>query len=142
MKPSLSIHRLCLLLLLGAALPAFAQQAAGAANPPPRLEKLEEGEAPAVTVRPPGSERQITQKREQGRVTEVKVKSGNSTYYLKPNVPAGSATPGDAQSDTTRPAQWRVLEFDWKREEDKKAAAAQAAKAPAPPPAATAAPVR
>jgi hypothetical protein len=117
-------------------LPAGAQQAAETPAPP-KLEKLEEGNAPAVTIRGSTDEQKITQKREQGRVTEVKVKTGNSTYYLKPNVPAGSATPGDAQSDTTRPAQWQVLEFDWKREQDKKAAAAQAATVPAPPEAQT-----
>jgi hypothetical protein len=113
-------------------LPVAAQQADQNAAPP-KLEKLEEGAAPAVTIRGSESGQKMIQKREQGRVTEVKVKSGNSTYYLKPNVPAGSAVPGDAQSDTTRPAQWKVLEFDLQREQDKKEAAAKATSVPPPP---------
>lgn len=104
-------------------LQAAAQQPGKVDAPPPRLEKLEEGEAPGLTVRP-GSERQITEKRQQGKVTEVKVTSGGSTYYLKPNTPAGSAVPGDAQSDISRPAQWHVMEFDLNRPKDPKEAAA------------------
>lgn len=93
-----------------APLPASAQQSA-TAPPPPQLEKLEEGDAAAITIRKPGSEKKITEKREQGKVKEVKVQSGKSTYYLKPNDPAGSALPGDAESNATRAAQWQVLEF-------------------------------
>ncbi|MDB5763379.1 MAG: hypothetical protein JWQ21_2374 [Herminiimonas sp.] len=100
--------------------------------PPPKLEKLEEGDAPAVTIPGSAADRQITEKREQGKVTSVKVKSGNSTYYLKPNTPAGSAVPGDAQSDTMRPAQWQVLEFDLNRVPDPKKAAEQTDVLPPP----------
>lgn len=102
---------------------------------PPQLETLEEGEPPAVTIRSAPSDKQITEKREQGRVTSVKVKSGKSTYELKPNIPAGSAQPGDLQSDATRAPQWQVLEFDWSRDEEMKESAARAAAAaPLPPP--------
>jgi len=115
-------------------IPAGAQQSAPDA-PPPQLENLEEDEPPAVTIRGSESERNISQKREQGKVTSVKVKSGNSTYYLKPNTPAGSAVPGDVQSNMSRAAQWQVLEFDWSRDPEKarQEAAAQAAAAPPPP---------
>ncbi len=95
--------------VFAAPLTASAQQAV--APPPPKLEKLEEGEAPAITIRKQGGEKKITEKREKGKVTEVKVQSGKSTYYLKPNDPAGSALPGDAESNATRAAQWQVLEF-------------------------------
>lgn len=78
---------------------------------PPKLEKLEEGEAPAITIRKPDGEKKITEKRKQGKVTEVKVQSGGSTYYVKPNEPAGSALPGDAESNASRAPQWQVLEF-------------------------------
>ncbi len=121
-------------------LSGWAQQKGGDAPPPPQLEKLEEGEAPAVTIRKPDQERKITEKRAPGgKVTEVKVTSGKSTYYLKPNDPAGSALPGDAQSNTARPAQWKVKEFDLVRTPEAKeaeaaeAAAAQPPKAPAAP---------
>lgn len=103
------------------------------AQQPPVLEKLEEGEPPAITIRKPDTEKQITEKRQQGKVTEVKVKSGKSTYYLKPADPAGSAMRGDGQSDEMRAAQWPVLEFDMgvkkkKAAEEAAAAAAAAAK--------------
>lgn len=121
---------------------ASAQQPASRVPAPPKLEKLEEVEAPAVTIRGADSARDISQKREQGKVTAVKVKSGDSTYYLKPNTPAGSALPGDAQSDTMRAAQWQVLEFDWSRDAERaRQQAAQSAAVP-PPPAVSAAPAK
>jgi hypothetical protein len=98
------------------------------------LEKLEEGAAPvpAATAGSKAPARQITQKREQGVVTEVQVKDGKSTYYLKPYAPGSVA--GAAQSETTHTPQWKILEFDWGRPpEDKKATAQGAASAPPPP---------
>jgi hypothetical protein len=119
------------------------------AQEPPRLEKLEEGEPPAVTIRGGAeAERQITETRDRGKVTSVKVKSGQSTYYLKPNEPAGSALPGDTQSNVNRGAQWQLMEFDLSRPRDPKDEAAQAAAAqqplppPAPPPVNSAAPAK
>lgn len=88
---------------------AIAQQQS--APPPPRLEKLEEGSDPGITIRKPEGEKKITEKREQGKVTEIKVQSGKSAYVLKPNEPAGSAVPGDAESSGNRAAQFQVLEF-------------------------------
>lgn len=106
-----SIVSVCLAALV-APLPAAAQQAKPAVDgTPPKLEKLEEGEAPAITIRKPEGERKITEKRSQGKVKEVKVQSGKSTYYLKPNEPVGSALPGDAESSSMRAPQWQVLEF-------------------------------
>jgi hypothetical protein len=111
-------------------LPVFAQSDSAA---PPKLEKLEEikpaPRAP-IAVRPPASSGpQITQTREQGVVTEVQVKSGNNTYYVKPNAPGTNA-----QSDAaTRPAQWQIMQFDLKRSEERKTTAAEAASVPAPP---------
>jgi hypothetical protein len=99
-----------------ALLPLLASAQQPAQQPPqtpPQLEKLEEGEAPAITIRKDQQGQQrITEKKEGGKVTEVKVQTGKSTYYLKPNEQAGNAQPGDAQSNTNRPAQWKVLEFD------------------------------
>lgn len=71
-------------------------------------------EAPPVTVTPQGdSATKIEERQEQGRVTEVKVTSGGSTYYLKPNTPAGNAAPGDVTGSANRGPQWKVLEFDF-----------------------------
>ena len=54
----------------------------------------------------------ITEKREQGRVTEIKVNSSGSAYTLKPNSPAGSSQPGDMTSGNNRGPQWTLFEFD------------------------------
>jgi hypothetical protein len=124
-------------LLFAAMMPAHAQQQRerAAAPPPPQLERLEEGEAPAVTIPGGGpAEKSITEKREQGRVTEVEVRTGRSTYVVKPLNPAGSALPGDTQANTNRAAQFKVKEFDLSPPEDLKPQA-QPAAAPAAPPA-------
>jgi hypothetical protein len=118
-------------------LPPFAAaQAPAKSSSPPKLEKLEEGEQPTITIPgKPDNERKITQKKQQGKVTEIKVKSGKSTYYLKPNDPAGSAARGELQSNQIRGAQWEVKQFDLGR---KKPAEAKESsdKAPVLPPAA------
>lgn len=111
-------------LLAGAQQPA--QQSA---PPPPVMENLEEGEPPAISITPPGTEKKITEKRQQGKVTEIEVKTGNSTYYLKPVDPAGSAMRGDGQSNEIRAAQWPVMEFDMGMKKKKAAEAAAAAAA-------------
>lgn len=125
-------------LVFAVSVPVFAQQRPFAdAPPPPQLERLEEGEAPAVTIPGGGpAEKSITQKREQGRVTEVEVRTGRSTYVVKPLNPSGSALPGDTQSSTNRAAQFKVKEFDLSKPEDlKPQTAPQVLPAPAAPPA-------
>jgi len=107
---------------------------AASAQQPPQLEKLEEGEAPAVTIRKPDQKSRIEEKRAPGgKVTEVKVTSGGSTYVVKANDQAGSAQPGDLQSNTIRPAQWLVKEFDLSRQEKEQQEEAANVPPPAPP---------
>lgn len=101
------------------------------APPPPQMQRLEEGEAPAVTIRQPDTKQKITEKKSQGKVTEVKVQTGKSTYYAKPNDPAGSAMRGDGQSDTTRPVQFKVGEFGPPKNKQVEDAAQTLAPAPA-----------
>jgi len=48
------------------------------------------------------------------------VRSGGSTYYLKPNEQPGSTLPGDVESKSMRGSQWQVLEFDMKPQKDQK----------------------
>jgi hypothetical protein len=121
---------------------AWAQPAGNDAPPPPQLQKLEEGEPPAVTIRKPESNSEITEKRAPGgKVTEVKVITGKSTYYLKPNDPAGNAMAGDAEANPNRGAQWEVKEFDLGQRAQKKKEEEAAQQTPAPP-AAPAAPVK
>jgi hypothetical protein len=124
---------------IAAALPLASsaqQQSGNTAPPPPQLEKLEEGEDPAVTIRQPDSQRARTVEKRAagGKVTEVQVTSGKSTYVLKANDSSGSALPGDTQGSFMRAPQWEVLEFDLGRPKDaKEAEAAEAAPVPAPP---------
>jgi hypothetical protein len=79
--------------------------------PPPKMQRLEEGEAPAVTITPSDNTQKTTETRRQGKVTEVKVETGRTTYYAKPNDPAGSAMRGDAESDPSRPVQFQIGVF-------------------------------
>ena len=100
-----------------ASLHAVAQQPAPV-PPPPAMENLTEGDDPAITIKKPSSANRATENRVQGKVKAVEVHSGGSTYTVRPNEPAGSALPGDGQSDTSRPAQWKVLEFGGPRPTD------------------------
>lgn len=111
---------------------------------PPKLERVEPGsEIPATTL-PSRAGTQIKERKQGGVVTEVEVRAGGSHYYMKPNVPAGNAQPGDVQSSAIRAPQWPVLEFDMNRKRKEAAAtegpagnAPAPAAAPAPPPPAT-----
>ncbi|MES2148225.1 MAG: hypothetical protein V4508_00390 [Pseudomonadota bacterium] len=127
--------KLAALALLAVAGLAQAQKSPSSA--PPKLERIEEGSDTPITVTPPkASERKITEKRENGVVTEVKVKSGKSSYIMKPNVPAGNAVPGDAQSSAIRAPQWQVMEFDLggkKKKTDKEDVDAGTVPPPPPP---------
>ena len=93
-----------------AAIPAGAQEQP-ANTPPPRTEILDESDQPAVTIRKPNTEREITERREHGQVKEIKVKSGGSTYYLKPKGSAGSP-PSDAHGSEISVPMWTIKEFD------------------------------
>jgi hypothetical protein len=105
----------------------YAMALTAAAQQPPKLEKLEEGEAPAVTIRKPDQKSKIQETRTPGgKVTEAKVTSGGSTYVVKTNDPAGSALPGDGQSNTMRAPQWEVKEFDLGRRKTKEVEDTQA----------------
>ena len=81
--------------------------------PPAPLQKLEEGQDPGITVRPSGPDRGTADQRDNaGRVTETEVKTGSTTYYVRPNNQVGNAMPGDQQSSGNRAAQFKVKEFD------------------------------
>ncbi|NYE63916.1 hypothetical protein FHW58_005150 [Duganella sp. 1224] len=99
------------LLLTLSAHPAFAQSTPSQA--PPKMEKLEEVTDDPVTITAKPAESKITERRDNsGNVVEATVKSGPSTYTLRPNHPAGTAMPGDAMSGNLRGPQWTVMEFD------------------------------
>jgi hypothetical protein len=92
--------------------PALAQQSNPPADAPPKLEKLEEGEPPAIKIGKPEVKQKVTERGDNGQAKEVQVQSGGSTYYVKPNEQVGNAQPGDAQSTQNRGVQWKVMEFD------------------------------
>ena len=117
---------------------AQAQQAPSSA--PPKLERIEEGSGTPITVTPKQRSdvnrggTSINEKREGGRVTEVEVTTGGSSYTMKG---AGAvAQTGDATGNTLRPPQWKVMEFDLfkKKQKDGEEADAGTANAPPPPP--------
>ncbi len=132
------VSRLAPLWLLAHAGMAMAQQSATTPPAtPPKLERIEEGSDVPITVTPPKSSQgnKITEKKENGRVTEATVKSGPSTYTMKPNTPAGNAQPGDLVSNGIRAPQWTVLEFDLsKKKKTDKEDVPQEAPVPPPPP--------
>jgi hypothetical protein len=82
------------------------------APPPPELQTLEEGEPPAVTIKKPGEEQgsgnSITERRDHGQTKEVKVKSGPSTYYVKPPQQLGGSTRGVANAGPRSGAIWNI----------------------------------
>ncbi|WP_019139533.1 DUF2782 domain-containing protein [Noviherbaspirillum massiliense] len=132
---TLKVWSLVLVCLAARPLIADAQQPDGKAPPPPQLENLEEGEeAPAITIRKPeGGSRSEEKRAPGGKVTEIKVSSGGSTYYLKPNDQAGSAAPGDIQGSMMRAAQWEILTFDLGRPEQSQPVEDAEGPAPLPP---------
>jgi hypothetical protein len=138
-SPLWKIMSLCLIAHAGTVFaqtkPADAPTKPGEA--PPKLEIIETPTAPrpSVNVTPKSAKggTKITEKKDGGRVTEVKVQAGPSTYTMKPNTPAGNAQVGDAQGGTTiRPPQWTVLEFGKGKKKPAEEAAAQTADAPPP----------
>ncbi|MBI3285889.1 MAG: hypothetical protein HYZ65_13720 [Burkholderiales bacterium] len=117
-----SISRISCGMLLSAMLAclsttAMAQAAGKPDATPPKLEKLEEGPDSGITISKPESKNKITEKRSNsGKVTEVHVKSGNSSYVLKADPEVGNAPKGTVQGDANRAAQWTILEFGGKKE--------------------------
>jgi hypothetical protein len=106
---------------------------------PPKLEKIEEMAGDPITVTAkPAPERQITERRDNsGNVVEATVKSGPSTYTLRPPHPVGTALPGDAMSGANRGPQWTVMQFGGKKKKNPEDDAAADTDAPPPPAPAT-----
>ncbi len=77
-----------------------------------KLEKLEDADPPAVKIGKPPTQNKVTETRDDSGAREVKVETGLSTYYVRPNQQIGSSLPGDTQSTTNRGAEWKVLEFN------------------------------
>ncbi|MBR7799447.1 hypothetical protein [Undibacterium fentianense] len=113
MKSSLKlISNLVAALIAISASPLLAAQEK-TAPPPPKLEKLEEGpEADVKLIKPESNKLKTVERKENGKVTEVQVRTGKSTYTVKPN----NAPKGTPEGDANRAAQWKVMEFGGKKE--------------------------
>jgi hypothetical protein len=114
-SPLWNIVSLCLIAHAGAALAQSAPTPAKQSEAPPKLDTIEQDRRPPPTINAtPKSAKgtKITEKKDGGRVTEVKVQAGPSTYTMKPNTPAGNAQVNDVQNgNAIRPPQWTILEF-------------------------------
>lgn len=114
------IVSLCVVSAIAAGL-AFSQSAAAqskaASVPPPppiKLEKIEEVEDASIkTIKPEPKKTVTKEKRMNGEVTEVEVKSGPSTYTVKktPNTSQGTV-----DNRGNQVAQWTLLEIGGKKE--------------------------
>jgi hypothetical protein len=95
---------------------AAAQSKAASVPPPPpiKLEKIEEVEDQSIkTIKPEPKKTVTKEKRMNGEVTEVEVKSGPSTYTVKktPNTSQGTV-----DNRGNQVAQWTLLEIGGKKE--------------------------
>lgn len=99
------------LLLLGTSHLALAQEVQDEAASAEAVEVIDEVDQPAITIRKPEVTDEISETREGGETTEIKVKSGPSTYYLYPSG-ARHAAPSVHERGTMRPAMWKVYQFD------------------------------
>lgn len=125
-----TLPRLTLSLALLACAGSVGAQTAQPPAQPPVTEPIEAGsDEPATRIEPRRGTR-ITEKRNNGQVTEIEVQSGKSRYTMRPNQAAGNAQAGDAQSSAFRAPQWQVMEFDMNAKR-KAAAEAEAAAAAA-----------
>jgi hypothetical protein len=103
--------------LLLVCVPLVVQAQSTPASTPPKLEKIEEAPDSGITIsKPESNKNKMVEKRVNGKVTEVQVKTGKSQYVVKANPEIGNAPKGTVQGDANRGAQWSILEFGGKKE--------------------------
>ena len=120
------------LVLAAALLPAsagvLAQSKKDVPPPPPPLEKLEEqGESELKLAKPESKNVKMQERKEEGKVTEVRVSSGGSNYTVKEN----KAAKGTREGEANRAAQWTILEFGGAKQSKEVESKAGQPKAPA-----------
>ncbi len=99
---------------------------------PKKLEKLEEGEPPSIKVGKPEERHKVTETRDGSGGKEVKVETGTTTYYVKPDQQVGNSLPGDVQSTHNHGVQFKVLEFDLGSKNKSKSSADSGSAQPVP----------
>lgn len=81
--------------------------------PPPKLEKLEEGpDSDVKLIKQESNKLKTVERKENGKVSEVQVRTGKSNYTVKAN----NAPKGTPEGDANRAAQWKVMEFGGKKQ--------------------------
>jgi hypothetical protein len=90
---------------------------------PPKLDTIDETDTPITVTTKPGRERPITEKRENGVITESTVGSGPGAYSVKARKTNSTALPGDASGSGVRGPQWTVMEFDIARKQKQRSEA-------------------
>jgi hypothetical protein len=99
--------------------PAWAADQQPQPTTAPAAQSADETNEPGVTIKPPESQTEITERRAGGQVRDIRVKKGNNPpYYLRPVPNHGT------QSPQTSPPQWIVKEYG---------PGSKPTKAPAPP---------
>lgn len=99
-----------------AALSTFLAAAAQepARDAPEQIERLEDDGHGTITVRPQQEGATVLEKRAYGgRLQEIRVTSGNSTYFIRPQGPLTSFAPPEPTGSANRAVQWEILQFEW-----------------------------
>lgn len=106
-------------LLIAAICAVAATTYAGAppADTPPKMDPLDEGD-PAVSHAKDKKNKQTEQLIQNGQQSEVRVTGPAGTYTIKPNANVGTSLPGDAQSNSSTPAQWVVKSWGGSKSTD------------------------
>jgi hypothetical protein len=90
--------------------------------------------APGLSVDKPDVKKNETkERREGGKVTEVEVTSGGSTYKLQANPNVGNAPEGTVQGTSNRPALWSIFQFGGPKKESKDEKEVEPVLQPVPP---------
>lgn len=97
------------LLLACTLVPAHAADPTPAPAESPAAQSVDESDQPGVTIHEGKPQTEVTEKRQAGQVTEIKVKkSKKNTYVVRPGQGPRDAS---SQGTHTNPAQWTVKEF-------------------------------
>lgn len=112
-KPVLALLLSAPLLLAAGGNAAAQNVRAVPSDAPPKMEALPDDDQSGINIRRPDTTKSTTDSRDHsGAVTETRVQTGVSTYYVRPNNQVGNAQPGDGQSSGNRAAQFKIKEFD------------------------------
>lgn len=103
------------------------------AKPPAAASTPAPASAPGLSLgKPDANKNEVRERREGGKVTEVEVSSGGSTYKLQANPNVGNAPEGTVQGSSNRPALWSIFQFGGPKKESKEEKETEPVLQPAP----------